>query len=235
MLIFMAEENTRLNNAMDNASKNHTCVCPYCNKPVTEEHITRQCLNTATQEDVTFNLPPEDTHTKCTNYKDMLERPLIFTLEFEASNIPEHKVVTSASMLLAGQVPNSCGYAASNRDSTKQCHYFSFEGEDCELEVLKHMRGKAYRCLELMTHNEKMALTKKGEEDFQHATPCSICKSMFKPTDKQVRDHAHTTGTYRGAAHDMCSITTFLIDTFQLLYIVLRIRTLILLFKKRMN
>ena len=34
---------------------------------------------------------------------------------------------------------------------------------------------------------------------------CCICKKEFSSDNKNIRDHCHFTGKYRGAAHDVCN------------------------------
>ena len=57
-----------------------------------------------------------------------------------------------------------------------------------------------------MNVNKPMDITDEQEAEFRKATVCSICNKNFKPEDKQVRDHCHFTGMYRGCAHEECNL-----------------------------
>ena len=51
-----------------------------------------------------------------------------------------------------------------------------------------------------------------GEEEkelYDNATTCLICKEEFSDDDEnnyKVRDHCHSTGKFRGAAHNICNL-----------------------------
>ena len=55
-------------------------------------------------------------------------------------------------------------------------------------------------------------LTKEHQESYENAKICFICKEKFENKyfkDKKyrnVRDHCHYTGEYRGAAHSICKL-----------------------------
>ena len=51
-----------------------------------------------------------------------------------------------------------------------------------------------------------MELTIKDEKDYQKASQCYLCNTVFTPKDYKVRDHCHVTGAYRGAAHCSCNL-----------------------------
>ena len=54
-----------------------------------------------------------------------------------------------------------------------------------------------------------MIFGKEEAERYNKETKCWICKGEFKEHDdknKNVRDHCHFTGRYRGAAHNSCNL-----------------------------
>ena len=52
--------------------------------------------------------------------------------------------------------------------------------------------------------NKKLILSE--EEEFQSSNAYSICERLIGDDDKEIRDHYHVTGKFRGAAHWSCNI-----------------------------
>ena len=52
--------------------------------------------------------------------------------------------------------------------------------------------------------NKKLILSE--EEEFQSSNTYSICERLIGDDDKEIRDHYHVTGKFRGAAHWSCNI-----------------------------
>ena len=44
------------------------------------------------------------------------------------------------------------------------------------------------------------------EEQFQSSNTCWICEKLTDDNNEKVRDHCHTTGKFRCAAHWTCNI-----------------------------
>ena len=75
-------------------------------------------------------------------------------------------------------------------------------------------------CLDLKKHatkiinyekKERIPLTKKEEKKHNKKKVCHICKERFSTDDsdkkyREVKDHCHYTGKYRGTAHDICNL-----------------------------
>lgn len=49
-------------------------------------------------------------------------------------------------------------------------------------------------------------MMKQNMIDFKSTKRCWICNGRFTKSDYKVRDHSHTTGLYRGAAHKSCNL-----------------------------
>ena len=80
----------------------------------------------------------------------------------------------------------------------------------------------SYKCIDEMKENKNMIMTDRDKINFNNARSCYLCNEPFNQDNKQltkVRDHDHSTGCYRGAAHCKCNII-FLIDTYQLFFII---------------
>ena len=54
--------------------------------------------------------------------------------------------------------------------------------------------------------NKPLKMTKDDEKEFQKAKECHICDKRYTEKDIRVRDHCHTTGQYRGSAHQECNL-----------------------------
>ena len=49
-------------------------------------------------------------------------------------------------------------------------------------------------------------MTEEDEENFKNEKSCHICNKKYKNNyNKQVRDHDHFTGQYKGSAHRECN------------------------------
>ena len=55
-------------------------------------------------------------------------------------------------------------------------------------------------------HFNKNLIMSAEEEKVQLSNSCWICDKLFDVRDDKVRDHCHTTGKYRGAAHWTCNV-----------------------------
>ena len=53
---------------------------------------------------------------------------------------------------------------------------------------------------------KNLIMSAEETERFEIINICCICGGLIENTDNKVRDHCHTTGKYRGAAHYSCNI-----------------------------
>jgi hypothetical protein len=51
-----------------------------------------------------------------------------------------------------------------------------------------------------------MTISREDKKQFKDATTCYICNGTYTAKNYKVRDHDHSTGRYRGAAHTRCNI-----------------------------
>ena len=59
--------------------------------------------------------------------------------------------------------------------------------------------------------NKNLVMSVEDETRFQSSNKCWICYKLFTDEDKNVGDHDHITGKYRGPAHSNCNIKSILI------------------------
>ena len=87
------------------------------------------------------------------------------------------------------------------------------------------LREQAINMISLKRKKRKL-LTKEQQESYENAKICSICKEKFENKSwinkkyREVRDHRHYTGEYRGAAHSICDLEYYTIFTLYLLYLL---------------
>ena len=55
-------------------------------------------------------------------------------------------------------------------------------------------------------HFNKNLIMSEEEEQFQSSNTCWICEKLTDDNNEKVRDHCHTTGKFRCAAHWTCNI-----------------------------
>jgi hypothetical protein len=197
----------------------HTCTtgyykdrkfCPFCSKTVSccdetfEEHLLSKHFSTT--NNCNLELPTEGTSMSFTNHKDKMERPFMVYADWECSLIKTHEEGKTHR-----HIANSCAfYFVCTFDKTRN-QYYSFEGEQCTIEMVAKLKALAKTCIAEMKENTKMELSEEEELTHQAAETCMLCNGGFgteKPKWK-VRDHDHRTGDYRGACHNSCNINFF--------------------------
>lgn len=59
----------------------------------------------------------------------------------------------------------------------------------------------------VLSKNVELKMSLEEEEIFKKSEECWICEKKFTETDIRVKDHCHSNGVFRGAAHNSCNIT----------------------------
>ena len=83
-----------------------------------------------------------------------------------------------------------------------------YRGDDCMKKFFKDLREHA---MKIINYEKKrmVPLTKKEEICYNKQKICYICKKEFNNNDKKqknVKDHYHYMGKYRGAAHNIATL-----------------------------
>ena len=83
-----------------------------------------------------------------------------------------------------------------------------YRGDDCMKKFCKDLREHATK---IINYEKKKMIPLTTKEEIYHNKQkiCYICKKEFNNNDEKqqkVRDHCHYTGTYGGAAHNICNL-----------------------------
>ena len=79
------------------------------------------------------------------------------------------------------------------------------EDEDISAIFVEMLEQDIKRIQEKFEFSKKMIFTFKDKDDFEKAKICWICQKEFGES-KNMRDHCHFTGKFRGAAHNKCNL-----------------------------
>ncbi|XP_065645675.1 uncharacterized protein LOC136076133 [Hydra vulgaris] len=96
-----------------------------------------------------------------------------------------------------------------NRGSTMQfsspvTFTASSETDDVAQIFVDSLQEDIKKIYDMIKFSKKMIFTNKNKYDFDEATECHICGEYLG--EDRVRDHCHTNGKYRGAAHNSCNL-----------------------------
>ena len=185
----------------------HSCV----SKEVLEKH-KETCLQVnGTQA---TKLPKEGTKIKFKNHRNSMPVPFVIYADFESILVPEERKEKSedsedncSTELYQTHKPCSFGLkTVCHYDDKYSGEYKSYVGSDAALVFLKTVLKESFRCRQMVNDifKKKMVITPEQESEFQTARNCSICGNDLG--EDRVRDHDYVTGTYRGAAHNICNL-----------------------------
>ena len=106
-----------------------------------------------------------------------------------------------------------CGYSLSTIWGFNQIEdkYTLYRGQDCMKKICESLREHAKSIIDF-EKKKMLPLTRKELKSHEDAKLCYICrirffKKLFRDKNyREVRDHCHYTGKYRGAAHSICNL-----------------------------
>ena len=82
-----------------------------------------------------------------------------------------------------------------------------FRGENVAHEFAKTILKEYQYCKRVVKKNfNKNLIISEEEKQFQLSITCLMCEKLIHDDNGKVRDHCHTTGELRGAAHWSCNI-----------------------------
>ena len=111
-----------------------------------------------------------------------------------------------------------------------------YRGKDCMKKFCTSLREHAKNIIDF-EKKEMLPLTKEELKSYQDAKVCYICgKRILKKLSKninyrKVRDHCHSTGKYRDAAHSICNLKFNVPNEILVVFITIQIMIIILSLK----
>ena len=83
-----------------------------------------------------------------------------------------------------------------------------YRGENAAYEFIKAILKEHKYCRRIKNKhfNKNLIMSEEEEHLFQQSDSCWICKKVIDNDEKNVRDHCHVTGKFRGTAHENCNI-----------------------------
>ena len=104
----------------------------------------------------------------------------------------------------------SVGYYVHCSDNPVLCRYRAYRSDtDCVQWFVRELREFANVAYSwLLVKKPMISLTQQQWRSFHGASACHVCGGSFDrgEDDRKVRDHCHSTGEYRGAAHRSCNL-----------------------------
>ncbi|XP_057294631.1 uncharacterized protein LOC130623161 [Hydractinia symbiolongicarpus] len=135
--------------------------------------------------------------------------PFVIYADFESLLIPmKENVRDTKTKTLNKHVP--CGWAT--------CSTFAYgslpdplkvyRGENYVKKFVDHLENEVKRLYSTYLQQNMLPLTEVLKKEHDSATSCHICMKHFDNDEysREVRDHCHYTGLYRGAAHAICNL-----------------------------
>ena len=209
------------------------------------KHFCMHCLQCFSSEKVLINhkenciqvngtqaikMPTKDNNIlKFNNFHKQLAVPFVIYADLEAITEKIHGCQPNddKSYTEAYQKHVDCGYGYKvvccyddKYSKPVQIH----RGEKPVHKFMEAMLEEVKYCKKVMKKelNKPLRMNKDDKEKFQKADKCHICGKEYKETDVRVRDHCHTTGQYRGSAHQDCNLNFRITDKIPVIFHNLR-------------
>ena len=146
------------------------------------------------------------------HYNKKFRMPYIGFFDFEAILEPkkcgkcvDEEVCTHKTVVVSEQVP--CTYSLLILDDERNIfHQQTYTGRNCVEVFIQEILHQEKLIMDILETNKPMILTNVEESRFQASTICHICEKPFSLSEEKVRDHAHLTGKFLGAAHKVCNL-----------------------------
>ena len=185
-----------------------------------KKFICRRCLSSYTSENMLMKHKPKCENNDITTIKTSNEshlcwkkhfhkNPLYFRIyaDFEADNEKDNSIIGNKTTNIYKQNPVLNGYhIVSELEGVLQSGYhkspLGYNNVDWFVDEVIRLENKM--AFYFKNTKKDIVMTEEDEEDYRNDNICRFCEKEI--IDNKVRDHCHSTGSYRGPSHNTCNI-----------------------------
>ena len=192
--------------------------CRYCLQCFSSERVLQEhreiCLKINSKESVKL----ESGSIKFKNYFKQIAVPFKIFADIgcnsEKTHINNKDKNTSYTERYQNHIPCSFPYKLVCTDDKFSKPVVLYKGTNATDKLIEAILEEYEYCKQIIREhfNKNLIMSKDDEKDvkddekFQSSNKCLISKKLFTEEDKEVSDHDHITGKYRGSAHSNCNI-----------------------------
>ena len=187
-------------------NKNKKGFCKSCLQYFSSESVLikhkENCLSVNCKQSVKL----ERGMIKFKNYFKQIPVPFKVYIDFECNLVECDE--GSYTKKYQDHLPRSFAHKVVYIDDSFSKEIVVYRGENAAYEFIKAILKEHKYCRRIMNKhfNKNLILIEEEEHLFQQSDSCWICKKLIDNDEKNVRDHCHVTGKFRGTAHENCNI-----------------------------
>ena len=142
------------------------------------------------------------------NFRNKERAPFMVYADFECMLEDVEAAEWNPTYTYQQHRPYSVGYYIHCSSDASLCRYRAYRHEtECVKWFVQELRDFANIAYSWLRNAKPIdPLTNQQWRSFNDASVCHVCGQPLVDTDKKVRDHCHSTGECRGAAHVSCNL-----------------------------
>ena len=187
--------------------KTTTYFCQYCLQGFTSSKILNDHLEYCSKHaPLKVTLPDEDEKwLTFRHFARKLRVPYVIYGDFESlqSKLKPHDK-SSGTHKTRKHVASGFTYKIVSATTDENFPCVTYRGSNTPDVFVQQMLEVETMLMKKLETNIPMDFSKEDDQQFKDANECHICKLPLN--NDRVRDHDHTTGNYRGAAHNSCNL-----------------------------
>ena len=197
-----------------NTHKEKKHICRFClhgfqKKETLEKHLENGCAAVSEQR-VEMPVKGENDVLKFKNFPNKFKCPFVIYADFESFLQPVASDESQNSYATQKHVPSGFTIKPVSAYDDIKFDDITYHGDDVIKTFCEQLAGTEKKIfneyLQKYKDVDKMKITPTQQRQLKTAKCCSICEQKFEEGDKRVRDHDHTSGKFRGIAHEECNI-----------------------------